>query len=407
MKILYVGHTYTVRANHAKIAALARLPGVELTLVTPQGWKGPLYNNRTDLFEGAPNVDHKILRAYFIGKESAYFFGPSLFSLIARLKPDIVHVEQGAYAISYAEVLLAVKLFSPHSQALFFTWWNLPYQPRGIKRFLERFNFANSSAAIAGNAAARDILRNHGFNKPISVLPQLGIELPSSGAGFQPERSDILPASAGWKPAPRDLAAPHAFIIGYAGRITVEKGVLDLVDAVGMMAKPEDVSLYVVGAGTALPELKRREAHLGIRLHHHDAVRNEDIPEYLALMDVLVLPSRSTPNWVEQFGHILLEAMAAGVPVVGSSSGEIPNVIGDAGVVFAEGDTIALARALDALQADEDERRRLANRAFLRLQERFTNDIIAREQFRLYESLLVKSNTHSQAYSAKEAAHAA
>lgn len=394
MKILYVGHTYTVRANHAKIAALARLPGVELTLVTPQGWKGPLYNNRTDPFEDAPNVDHRILRAYLIGKESTYFFGPPLFSLIARLKPDIVHVEQGAYAISYAEVLIAIKLFSPQSRALFFTWWNLPYRPRGIKGFLERFNLANSSAAIAGNAAARDILRAHGFERPIAVLPQLGIELPSRGAG-------IKNPSAGWKPGSR------AFTIGYAGRITEEKGVLDLIEGVGRMKYRDEVALYFVGAGPALPEAKRRAAVRGVRLIHQDAVRNEDIPEHLAQIDVLVLPSRSTPNWVEQFGHILLEAMAAGVPVVGSSSGEIPNVIGDAGVVFPEGNTIALAKALDVLQADEHERRRLAKRAFERLQERFTNDIIAREQFRLYESLLVPNNANSPAYAAKEAAHAA
>src|SRR5438045_3888434 len=101
MKILYIGHTYTVRANHAKIAALARLPDVHVTLVTPHGWRGPLYNNVTDMFEGANNVEHKVLRAAFIGSESGYCYGPSLFTLIARLKPDIVHVEQGAWALSY------------------------------------------------------------------------------------------------------------------------------------------------------------------------------------------------------------------------------------------------------------------------------------------------------------------
>src|SRR5438309_1215129 len=113
MKILYIGHTYTVRANQAKIAALARIPGAQITLLTPHRWRGPLYNNITDRFEGALNVHHIVLRSAFIGKESGYFFGPSLFTLIARLKPDIIHVEQGAYAISYAQVLLAMRLFSP------------------------------------------------------------------------------------------------------------------------------------------------------------------------------------------------------------------------------------------------------------------------------------------------------
>src|SRR5947209_6484547 len=111
MKILYVGHTYTVRANHAKIAALARQPGVEITLVTPHAWKGPLYENKTDTFDSsvAHNVEHKIVRAFGIGKEVAYFFGPKIFSIIAKVRPDIVHVEQGAYAIVYAQILFALR----------------------------------------------------------------------------------------------------------------------------------------------------------------------------------------------------------------------------------------------------------------------------------------------------------
>src|SRR5438876_6521396 len=115
MKILYVGHTYTVRANHAKIAALAKQPGVEITLVNPHAWRGPLYSNRAEIFDSsmAPNVDHRVIRAFLIGKEGAYLFAPSIFVLIARLKPDIVHIEQGAYAVSYAQILLALKLFSP------------------------------------------------------------------------------------------------------------------------------------------------------------------------------------------------------------------------------------------------------------------------------------------------------
>src|SRR6266404_1736577 len=110
MKILYVGHTYTVRANHAKIAALAKQPGVEITLVTPHGWRGPLYSNEAEPFDHslAPNVKHRIIRAFFIGKEGVYVFSPTIFALIARLKPDIVHVEQGAYALSYAQILLAL-----------------------------------------------------------------------------------------------------------------------------------------------------------------------------------------------------------------------------------------------------------------------------------------------------------
>ncbi len=175
MRILYVGHTYTVRANQAKIVALAQLDGVEITLITPHAWRGPLYANRADRFDSslAPNVRHHILRAAFIGKESAYLYSPSIFPLIRAVKPDIVHVEQGTYALSYSQIIWGLKMFSPASRALFFTWWNLPYTPRGIKMMAESFNLAHSACAIAGNAKARDVLQSHGFTRPISILPQL------------------------------------------------------------------------------------------------------------------------------------------------------------------------------------------------------------------------------------------
>src|ERR1017187_6153923 len=172
MKILYVGHTYTVRSNQAKIVALARLPHVEITLVTPQGWRGPLYSNKTEKFDNslASNVDHQIVRAFFTGREGAYFFSPAIFPLIKRVQPDIVHVEQGAYALSYSQILWGLKLFSPQSKALFFTWWNLPYRLSDLKRWAQDFNFGHSACAIAGNEAAKSVLRDQGFAKPVHVL---------------------------------------------------------------------------------------------------------------------------------------------------------------------------------------------------------------------------------------------
>ena len=374
LKILYIGHTYTVRANHAKIAALARLPNTEITLVTPHAWRGPLYDNDTELFDTTTtkNVKHEIVKAYFIGREGAYIYSPSLFRLIARLKPDIVHVEQGTYAVSYSQILLGLRLFSRCSKALFFTWWNLPYRPKGIKRILERFNLAHSSAAIAGNIAAREILQSHGFTRPIHALPQLGIDAREYRPNIEGKKHE----------------RPNMFWVGYAGRIVKEKGVLDLIEAVAQMKAKNNVQLYFVGAGDTLEEAKRLAAYRGVNLVHHPPVRNEELPGHLLMMDVLVLPSRTTPGWVEQFGHILLEAMAVGVPVVGSSSGEIPNVIEDAGYVFPEGDSGALAERLDLLFANEEERQRLSRAGISRVAEHFTHDIIAAKQMSIYEEVL-------------------
>ena len=395
MKILYVGHTYTVRANQAKIAALATAPcphlkkeeesfakdePIEITLVTPHGWRGPLYANRADRFDRslAENVDHHILRAFFIGKEGAYLFSPAIFSLIAKLKPDIVHVEQGTYALSYAQIILALQLFSPHSRVVFFTWWNLPYKLRGLKRIAERYNLSHSSCAIAGNEAARAILREHGFQKPIEVLPQLGID-----------KNLIVERDS----AERD--GKH-FTIGYAGRITEEKGVLDLVRAVEQMQNVNDLILYMIGSGNALNEVRQAAAVQNVHFVHHPPVRNEELPEHLAKMDVLVLPSRTTPTWVEQFGHVLLEAMAAGVPVIGSSSGEIPKVISNAGLIFEEGNIAELSERLETLRSSNQECERLAKLGTARVRDHYSHEIIASAQMQLYRWMMLHGNPIGQ-----------
>jgi glycosyltransferase involved in cell wall biosynthesis len=87
--------------------------------------------------------------------------------------------------------------------------------------------------------------------------------------------------------------------------------------------------------------------------------------------DVMVLPSRSIPTWREQFGRVLTEAMACGTPLIGSSCGAIPEVIGDAGLIVPEEDHLALAGALDRLAGDGRLRERLSERALARTREHF------------------------------------
>jgi glycosyltransferase involved in cell wall biosynthesis len=106
------------------------------------------------------------------------------------------------------------------------------------------------------------------------------------------------------------------------------------------------------------------------------------------IFDVLVLPARTTPHWKEQFGHVLIEAMACETPIIGSDSGEIPNVIGDAGLTFPEGDAEALVGAIRRLMRDEDLRRDLARRGRERVLQHYTHECIAQETYRIYCELL-------------------
>jgi len=113
------------------------------------------------------------------------------------------------------------------------------------------------------------------------------------------------------------------------------------------------------------------------------------MPDYYNQLDALVLPSLTRPNWKEQFGRVLVEAMACGVPVVGSDSGEIPNVIGEAGMIFAEGDVWALRARLSRLMADPALREELARKGRERVLAHYTQAQVAAETYQVYRELLV------------------
>jgi glycosyltransferase involved in cell wall biosynthesis len=117
-------------------------------------------------------------------------------------------------------------------------------------------------------------------------------------------------------------------------------------------------------------------------------VASLEAPRWLAALDCLVLPSRTTAHWKEQFGRVLIEAMACGVPVVGSSSGAIPTVIGDAGRVFPEGDFAALGRELTALSLDGALRSELGGRGRAWVLASYSQGRIVAETVAFYRKLL-------------------
>jgi glycosyltransferase involved in cell wall biosynthesis len=101
-----------------------------------------------------------------------------------------------------------------------------------------------------------------------------------------------------------------------------------------------------------------------------------------------VLPSLTRRNWKEQFGRVLVEAMASGLPCVGSDSGEIPNVLADAGLIVPEGDAAALRNALQALLDNGELRREFAARGRARVLARFTHARVAHQTVAVYRTLV-------------------
>jgi glycosyltransferase involved in cell wall biosynthesis len=270
-------------------------------------------------------------------------------------------------------------------RSLFFTWQNLPRRyPWPFSRF-EKINYHRAAHAIAGNPTAAAVLRAKGYQGRLAVIPQFGVDpdifSPSADADQAP----------GFRGETRALASGNdaAFVIGYAGRLVPEKGVHILLRACAALSGT-DWSLHLLGQGPERERLMALATHLGIaaRVKFLGHLPSTKTPEFYRTLDVLAVPSLSAPNWVEQFGRVLIEAMACGVPVVGSNSGEIPWVIGDAGPVFPEGDTDALCGILAMLAADPAHRAELATRGRARVLAHFTQAQVAAATAEVYREMM-------------------
>ena len=168
-----------------------------------------------------------------------------------------------------------------------------------------------------------------------------------------------------------------------------EKGVDVLLRAVANLHG--DWRLRLLGAGPESGRLRRLTAQLRLseRVCFEPQIPSGQMPEFYATIDLLVLPSRHVRNWTEQFGRVLIEAMACGVPVIGSRCGEIPNVIGDAGLIFPEGDAEALRMQIARVMNDEALRDQLRAHGRARTLEQFTQAGVAQRTVEVYKKMMV------------------
>ena len=177
------------------------------------------------------------------------------------------------------------------------------------------------------------------------------------------------------------------FVIGYLGRIVESKGLKALVSAAARL--DIEYRLLIVGNGEYKTDLVKIAGELGIadRIVWVDEMLPEKVPEYVNCMDTIVLPSLTTPDWVEFFGRVLIEGMACEVPVIGSDSGEIPAVVGDAGLIFPEGDSEALADRIEQIARNPSLVNQLIQRGLQRVKE-FTWEAIADRTYDVYQAVL-------------------
>ncbi|MGB9776545.1 MAG: glycosyltransferase [Anaerolineae bacterium] len=368
MRVVIIGRTYILEANRAKWAYLS--PEVNLVLITPPVVRHPL---RVYPAEPSTRWPHFLVPAWGTGRLSGFAFHPwRLWPILWHIEPDLIQVDEEPLSPALLEVsLIKHQLRCP---IIFFSWENLPIRPCWPFSFIRRFNLQRADGAIAGTEEAARRLREAAFAGPIATIPQLGVD----PERFYPSRNEALRQQLGLK----------TFTIGYVGRIVPEKGLWVLLEA--LVSLNGDWQCLLVGEGPIREEWLKRARNKGLdrRVVWVPTVPHTAVPDYLNAMDVLVLPSLTTPRWKEQFGHILIEAMACQVPVIGSDSGAIPEVIGDAGIIVPEGDPNALAGAIERLYSSEAERVTLGHKGRERVLAHFTNERIAQKTWLFWQEIL-------------------
>lgn len=367
MRVLMISKALVTGVYQRKAEELAALPDLTLRVVVPPSWRENELDERhleRHFTQGYELVEHPIR---LNGRHHVHYY-PGIERHFEEFQPDIVHVDEEPYnLVTFQAMRIAAKF---GTATCFFAWQNLLRKYPPPFRWIEQYNYRVADHAIAGNRDAALMLRKKGYRGPLSIIPQFGVD---------PEI---------YAPAPADTVDPHNFVVGFVGRLVAEKGADLLLRAAADL--PEGVRVLIVGDGPERRSLARLAAELGIseRVEFVGSVPGQRVPELLRGMNVLVLPSRTRSNWKEQFGRILVEAMACGVPVIGSDSGEIPNVIGDAGLVFPEDNADVLRDHLEGLRRDPHRCHELARAGRQRVLDRFTQQQIARASWKVYRSML-------------------
>jgi glycosyltransferase involved in cell wall biosynthesis len=179
----------------------------------------------------------------------------------------------------------------------------------------------------------------------------------------------------------------NEMVIGYIGRLVPEKGIDVLLRAAAQLQGPRE--LRILGSGPERDRLEKMAQWLGIlpRVSFDLPIPSTRMPYYYSGLDVLVLPSRTRTNWKEQFGRVLIEAMACRVVAVGARCGAIPEVIGDAGLTFTEGDPADLRTQLQRLLDAPSLRQELAEKGRQRVLDCYTQSQVAARTVEIYRRL--------------------
>lgn len=367
IRVVRIAHASLTPALRGRERALARrFPQIDMEVIAPPRWS----ETGVDVEAVADDLfPVRTARTFFSKHIQLFAYDPfPIIEAFRRHKPHIIDMDHEPYSVQAAEIITLRNWFAPQTPIVMQTAQNIVKKYPLPFSIMEKRAFRQVSAAYMCSETVREVLEAKGFRKPIQIA-YFGVDLEA------------------FRPAKRSRGEP--FTIGYIGRLIRPKGVHLLVDALAQI-KSENWRLLIVGDGEQRPLIEQKLVEYGMldRCQFAGAVPYDETPQYFQKIDVLVMPTKTTRNFREQFGRVLIEAMACRVPVIGSTCGAIPEVIGDAGLVVPENDATALARALRRVIRDKNLQKTMAAAGRRRVEENFTWECVAEQIFSIYQYVL-------------------
>lgn len=370
-RLLTIGHSYCVDLNRRLPNELARIGGWDVTVAGPARFRGDFgWHTLTP----APDEPARVVPVPVrFGRHIHLMrYGRELSALLAQ-PWDLVHCWEEPYVAAAAQVARRVPREVP---LVFATFQNIAKRYPPPFNWIERYSMSRASATIAFGQTTAEVLASRGLARgPVAIIPP-GVDL----AQFRPDddRRAATLAGLGW--------SDGAPVVGFLGRLVSEKGIELLMTVLDRVKTPWRA--LVVGSGPRQDEVDAWRRRHGDRVCVVTTAQHDDVPAYLNAMDVLCAPSQTTSRWREQFGRMLIEAFASGVAVVASTSGEIPYVVADAGLLVAEGDHLQWQQAIERLTTDRTRRCELARRGRVRAESVYGWPVVARQHLEFFERVI-------------------
>lgn len=367
--------------NRGTLREIAEDPDFDVTVGGPAYFHGDL---RPIVFEPEP-AESKLKAVALPTRLSKYihFFwydGKALKSLVRGQPFDLVHAWEEPYIYSGYQISQCcrdIPFCFRTAQSL-----NKTYPPPFS--YFEKAVVKRADRWIAGASMVHETMVKRGYPADRGTILTLSVDT----TAFRP-LDDQAKAEVRKKLGLEDP------VIGYCGRLESDKGIAVLLEALEQL-KERPWSLYLMGSGSLENMIRNWASQQGltdrvvIQLASHS-----EVPHYIGAMDVMVAPSQTTSHWKEQFGRMLIEAFAAGVPVIASDSGEIPITVGDAGIIVPEKDAAGYATAIRRVLDDSALRSEMITKGLARAK-KFSVKALAEQYKSFYRQLATTKRSPHQ-----------